>query len=85
MAAEVATVADRSIHMFKRLDHQGPGRSLAHAFSYARDPRVRAAVIARANAKCELCDEPGFLKPDGTHATSDRTTSSLLGTRVPTE
>lgn len=32
---------------------------------YARDPKVRRAVVARADGKCELCGKHGFTKPDG--------------------
>jgi hypothetical protein len=32
---------------------------------YARDPKVRRAVEARAEGKCELCGKQGFSKPDG--------------------
>lgn len=32
---------------------------------YARDPRVRSAVMKRADGRCEYCGEAGFLKLDG--------------------
>lgn len=32
---------------------------------YSRDTRVRRAVEARANGKCELCGKQGFARPDG--------------------
>jgi hypothetical protein len=34
---------------------------------YARDPAVRAAVLRRANGRCELCGEVGFRRLDGSH------------------
>ena len=33
---------------------------------YLRDPKVRAAVIERAQGKCEFCGEAGFICMDGT-------------------
>lgn len=33
---------------------------------FARDPKVRRAVEARASGKCELCGKQGFARPDGT-------------------
>lgn len=38
---------------------------LETGFVYARDSRVRNAVLTRAAGKCEYCEQPGFLKPDG--------------------
>ncbi|BBF70271.1 HNH endonuclease [Sphingomonas bisphenolicum] len=35
------------------------------AGQYVRDPKVRAAVLRRADGVCEACGQPGFLKPDG--------------------
>lgn len=43
-----------------------PDRAMSQVWSYARDPRVRAAVLKRAQGKCELCGKPGFVKSDGT-------------------
>lgn len=34
--------------------------------SYARDPKVREAVIERAGGACEYCGRLGFKRPDGT-------------------
>jgi len=33
--------------------------------TYARDPKVRRAVLLRAKGKCELCGKQGFLQPNG--------------------
>jgi 5-methylcytosine-specific restriction enzyme A len=32
---------------------------------FERDPRVRAAVLTRAQGRCECCGEPGFSMPNG--------------------
>jgi len=42
-----------------------PRSTVIAAVQYARDPRVRAAVIRRAAGRCELCGSPGFLRDDG--------------------
>lgn len=34
--------------------------------SYIRDAKVRKQVLKRAKGVCEDCDQPGFLKPNGT-------------------
>ena len=43
-----------------------PDRAMSQVWSYARDPKVRAAVLKRAQGKCESCGELGFVKLDGT-------------------
>ena len=43
-----------------------PDRSKSEVSSYARDPRVREAVLRRANGRCERCGQLGFKKADGT-------------------
>jgi hypothetical protein len=43
-----------------------PVRELLQSWSYPRDPKVRDAVLARAQGCCEFCGAQGFLKPDGT-------------------
>ena len=35
-------------------------------WSYARDPKVRDAVLRRAKGQCEYCGQLGFKKPGGT-------------------
>jgi hypothetical protein len=44
-----------------------PSRVKTESWSYSRDPKVRDAVLLRANGRCEFCGQPGFIKPDGTH------------------
>ena len=44
-----------------------PVRTATSSIAYARDPRVRAAVLCRAQGKCEYCGETGFLCNDGSH------------------
>jgi 5-methylcytosine-specific restriction endonuclease McrA len=43
-----------------------PARAKSEEWSYARDTKVRDAVLKRAKGKCEFCGELGFMKPDGT-------------------
>jgi len=40
-------------------------RIAVSGFAYVRDAAVRAAVLRRANGRCEYCGEPGFLLTDG--------------------
>src|SRR3569623_1401679 len=42
-----------------------PDRTRSEEWSYERDPKVRDAVLRRANGKCEHCGVMGFLKSDG--------------------
>lgn len=42
-----------------------PMRVEGVAYRYARDPRIRSALITRAAGKCEFCGEEGFLCEDG--------------------
>jgi 5-methylcytosine-specific restriction protein A len=44
-----------------------PDRAKSVKWVYARDPKIRATVMRRANGKCELCGELGFKQPDGKH------------------
>lgn len=41
-------------------------RIRSEVWTYSRDPRVRDAVLRRANGQCEFCGQLGFMKPDGT-------------------
>ena len=43
-----------------------PDRIRSEVWTYARDPKVRAAVLKRAGDHCEFCGHVGFMKPDGT-------------------
>jgi hypothetical protein len=47
------------------LGTDSPVRELSQSWSYPRDPKVREAVLARAEGSCEFCGAFGFLKPDG--------------------
>jgi predicted restriction endonuclease len=42
-----------------------PERSKTEVWSYARDQKVREAVLERSRGKCEFCGKLGFAKPDG--------------------
>ncbi|MGJ5819807.1 HNH endonuclease [Paludibaculum fermentans] len=42
-----------------------PNHTRLETWTYARDPRVRAAVLRRAGGKCEFCGKLGFMKADG--------------------
>ena len=42
-----------------------PDRRRAEYWSYDRDPRVREAVLRRADGQCEYCGAAGFLRSDG--------------------
>jgi len=42
-----------------------PDKAASVVVSYARDPKVRAAVLVRAKGHCEYCSKPGFQKADG--------------------
>jgi len=48
------------------LGTDAPERIKSEVWSYARDPRVRDAVLRRANGRCELCEALSFIKSDGT-------------------
>jgi len=60
--------SDSSIDTGSAIDDLGtdsPNRSKLASWSYARDPKVREAVLSRAQGVCEFCDRPGFTKVDG--------------------
>lgn len=42
-----------------------PTRKPATVYAYDRNPKVRAAVLTRAQGRCEYCGALGFLLPDG--------------------
>lgn len=44
------------------LGTDAPSRKWTEGLAYARDQKVRDAVLHRANGKCEFCGELGFLK-----------------------
>ena len=43
-----------------------PSRVRTEGWTYARNPKVRDAVLLRSNGRCEFCGQLGFAKPDGT-------------------
>jgi hypothetical protein len=43
-----------------------PSRGKTSGWAYARDDKIRKAVVRRAAGKCEFCGELGFERPDGT-------------------
>lgn len=43
-----------------------PAGAQASGMRYARDPKVRAAVLRRARGRCEYCGTPGFVCANGT-------------------
>ena len=47
------------------IGNEQPGRAKYAASYYLRDEKVRKAVLARANGRCEHCGTIGFGKPDG--------------------
>jgi hypothetical protein len=47
------------------IGEDSPGRFLSGGWTYSRDPKVREAVLRRADGRCEFCGELGFLKLDG--------------------
>jgi predicted restriction endonuclease len=51
----------RSENAIDDLGADTPDRSLSEGWSYARDRKVRAAVLKRARGKCEFCGKPGFI------------------------
>jgi hypothetical protein len=62
----IADYADAIPSAIDDLGTDSPDRAKAETWSYARDPKVRAAVLKRADGKCEFCDKLGFMKADGT-------------------
>jgi 5-methylcytosine-specific restriction protein A len=45
--------------------NQRPERRVGEVTQFVRDPAVRAKAIARAIGRCELCNQEGFLMPNG--------------------
>lgn len=58
-------VADDAINDLDQLGTDRPDYKVVQTKQYARDPKVRAAVRARAGGRCEYCGEEGFLCEDG--------------------
>jgi hypothetical protein len=55
----------RSTDAIDDLGTDAPDHLLSESWSYARDQKVRKAVVRRAKGKCEFCGEPGFIKQNG--------------------
>jgi predicted HNH restriction endonuclease len=66
MQAIIERRAMPSVDAIDDLGSDRPERVSYTGSRYARDPRVRAAVIRRAGGVCEYCGEQGFKRPDGT-------------------
>ena len=62
----IADYADAIPSAIDDLGTASPDRTQSETWSYARDPKVREAVLKRANGKCEFCGKLGFMKTDGT-------------------
>lgn len=62
----IADYADAIPSAIDDLGTDSPDRTQSETWSYARDPRVRSAVLKRANGQCEFCDKLGFMNTDGT-------------------
>jgi predicted restriction endonuclease len=54
----------RSTNAIEDLGTDSPDHSLSEKWSYARDKKVRDAVLRRAKGKCEFCGELGFMTPN---------------------
>ena len=55
----------RSTNAIDDLGTDTPDHSLKEEWSYARDKKVRDAVLRRAKGKCEFCGKPGFITRSG--------------------
>ncbi len=55
----------RSMNAIDDLGTDTPDHSLLEKWSYARDKKVRNAVLRRAKGKCEFCGKAGFIKRSG--------------------
>jgi hypothetical protein len=62
----IGDYADANSNAIDDLGADTPDRIRSDAWSYSRDPRVRDAVLRRAQGRCEFCGQLGFIKPDGT-------------------
>jgi hypothetical protein len=61
-------VGDYSGNNSNAIDDLGadaPHRIMSEVWTYSRDPRVREAVLKRADGRCEFCGQRGFMKPEG--------------------
>jgi predicted restriction endonuclease len=55
----------RSTNAIDDLGTDTPDHLLSEEWSYARDKKVRSAVLRRAKGKCEFCGKPGFIAQCG--------------------
>ena len=55
----------RSMNAIDDLGMDSPDRTHSEQWPYARDKKVRVAVLRRAKGKCEFCGEPGFITRSG--------------------
>jgi hypothetical protein len=55
----------RSTNAVDDLGTDTPDYSPSEEWSYARNKKVRDAVLRRANGKCEFCGKPGFMTRSG--------------------
>ncbi len=62
----VGDYTDPQLSAIDDLGSDIPIRARSEVWSYLRDPKVREAVLQRANGTCEYCGQLGFTKPDGT-------------------
>jgi len=58
---EIGTV----LNAISDIGADAPDRALSQRWTYERDPKVREAVLQRAQGRCEYCGQPGFLMGDG--------------------
>ena len=58
-------VVAQFIDQFSVSSENGPEQRDAYGKVFVRDPKVRAAALARAQGTCECCDCFGFLTPHG--------------------
>ncbi len=56
---------ERSTNAIDDLGTDTPDRSLSEKWTYARDKKVRVAVLKRAKGKCEFCGKTGFITRRG--------------------
>jgi hypothetical protein len=61
----VGDYTDDNSNAIDDLGADAPDRIMSKVWTYSRDPRVREAVLRRADGRCELCGELGFITPDG--------------------
>jgi 5-methylcytosine-specific restriction endonuclease McrA len=66
--AENALAFEQHIRNSNAIDDLGtdtPDHSFSEEWSYARDKKVRDAVLRRAEGRCEFCGKPGFMTRSG--------------------